>query len=213
MDKNNQMIDDFCSESIELMNAGEPEKAIACIEKAISLNPNDIYLYIRKSTYLFRLGRHEEELPCYEDALKIAKTDEEISDIVFERVQALEKLGRYNEAIEDYNKLLELGDVFPDFVWSSREALLFDVGRYQDGVELKLNEADRFFQNGEYDKALFWYDVTEEALQYIKEEYATDLFQKYVELYLKRAETKQYLSDEEGVKKDMAIYKQKTQEA
>jgi len=212
MDDNEQLLDDFCSESIKLMDAGKPEKAIPYLDKAIELNPNDIYLHIRKSTCLFRLGKHEEELICYEEALKVAKTDEEISDVVFERVQALEKLKRYDEALEDYNKLLELGNVFPYFIWSSREALLFDAGRYQDGIELKINEADKFFRQGQYDRAIFWYDVAESALQDIKDEYATDLFQKHAELYLKRSKTKQYWGDEKGAREDMEIYKQNTQQ-
>lgn len=106
--------------------------------------------------------------------------------------------------------MFELDEVDKSFLWSHREALLLDIGKYREAIAYKLNEADKFFQDGQYDKAVSWYGSVEFLLQYLKDEYNTDLFKEYAEIYHKRSVAKLYLDDEKGAIEDKDIYHQIT---
>jgi len=175
------------------------------IDKGKNIENMTVELWIQKSTESYQLGKHEDEMICYDEALKIAKNNVEIKEILFDKILGLEALGRYEEAIENCNKILELTEEDEDtsFLWSSRESFLIAIGKYHEAVELKQNEAYKFFQKGLYDESVSWYNLVEHLLQYLKDEYNTDLFQKYVGFYMMRSCAKLYLGDTNGADEDV----------
>lgn len=54
-----------------LAEQGQPEQAIACFDKALSLDPRPARAWFRKGEVLFHLGRQEDARACFGKAMEI----------------------------------------------------------------------------------------------------------------------------------------------
>jgi len=79
---------------------------------------------------LFRLGRYEEAITSYDEALKFKRDSYEAWYI---RGDALFHLGRYQQAIASYDKALEI-QPDNDAVWNNLGVALFNLGGYQEAI-------------------------------------------------------------------------------
>jgi tetratricopeptide (TPR) repeat protein len=95
-----------------------------------NFQPNNYKDWCRQGIALFELGRFEEALASYEQALQL-QPDEYI--IWFNQGNALWKLGRLKEALASYDQALQLQ---PDFhlAWNGRGNALTDLGRFEEAL-------------------------------------------------------------------------------
>ena len=101
------------------------EKALADLDKALSLDPEDIGALTNRGNVLANLGRLEDALTAHDTALGFA------SDYAMahsNRGNVLVSLGRHEEAIEAFSKAIEL-DPSDDDLWHNRGRAYFEASR------------------------------------------------------------------------------------
>lgn len=89
-----------------LANLGQWEGAIACLDKAIDLDPQCVTAWSDKARYLAALGRLEEAVDCYVQVLTL---DPQMATAWFGKALAEEKLGRTRDAIQSYKLFIAVG--------------------------------------------------------------------------------------------------------
>ncbi len=154
-----------------LDSANEYEAAIACYDKALSIQPDYHQAWNNRGNALRNLGRYEEALTNFCEA--IASYDKALSiqpDYHYawnNRGNALRNLGRYEEAIASYDKALSIK---PDYhyAWYNRGIVLGNLGRdeeeiasYDKVVEIQPDYQDAWYNRG---NALFNLGRDEEAI-------------------------------------------------
>ncbi|WP_405268038.1 tetratricopeptide repeat protein [Methanobrevibacter sp.] len=120
MDPDNQTAIGY--KSVSCCFLGHPEKAVEILEEAIERYPNNYYMKNNLSMAYYDLGEYEMSLECCDEGLKIKEFDW----LVENRIKALLKLDRTDEAIECYEKTHE-SVAFCD--------LLVDAGKYSEALE------------------------------------------------------------------------------
>ena len=146
------------------------EKARQDLEKALELDPS------RKDVYQY-LGELELALGNKEKALEyLNKTSKEKDEkFYFTMAQALYNTGKYEEALENINKAIELNKNFPK-AYELKSDILKAMGRYEealDAIEVatKLQPTDsKLFDK----KALILFKLSEE--EYKKENYLKSVY-------------------------------------
>jgi len=116
--------DDLFGKGFDLENVGRYSEALEYYDKIISKCPNFKGIYYRKSLMLFALKKFQEELDCYYTGLAMeSKTSMEIT-LKWMRGQALLDLGKYQEAINDFDFFIHNGgnivtaDDNENYLWS-----------------------------------------------------------------------------------------------
>jgi len=66
-------------------------------DKAIGQDPNRPKDWNNKGIALYRLGKYEEALECYDDAIKLSR---DLPEVWNNKSIVLDHLGRYEEALE-----------------------------------------------------------------------------------------------------------------
>jgi len=142
---------DWFDKGCILYSSGNKEEAIACYDKAISLNPNDTKGYSGKAVVLSSLGRHRDAIVCYD---KVISLDPENANIYYFKGDTLNSLGRHADAIACYDKAITLN---PDFAnaYIAKGGILESLGRYIDAIavfdkliSLKPDHAETYYKKG-----------------------------------------------------------------
>jgi tetratricopeptide (TPR) repeat protein len=84
---------------------GEPQKAIKAYAKAASVNPTDDRLQLEMGNILFAEGRYGEAISKYETAVRLYDD----STNRFSLAQGYMKAGRYQEAENQFSKIIDMG--------------------------------------------------------------------------------------------------------
>lgn len=85
------------------LSQNEPEKALACFDQALALNPKHTGTLMKKADTLERLNRFEEALACY-DAVTAA--DSTLTIAYLQKGGLFNRLSRYEEALQCYEHAL-----------------------------------------------------------------------------------------------------------
>lgn len=125
--------------------AGQPEKALEQLDRALTLNPNYIEALIHRALVLNELGREEEANAVLRRARQVTSGGErragfhghvaaKLANQHAALGQAYLEAGGLNEAIAQYEAALELGPTFHDLRYKLGR-LLLEAGRALDAHE------------------------------------------------------------------------------
>ncbi len=136
--------------------------------KALSIEPNNIYALNNKAAALDKLGQYQESIPYYDKALSIEPNN---IYALNNKAAALDKLGQYQESIPYYDKALAID---PNHVYAlyNKAAALDKLGQYQEAIECYdkalyidpnhvyalNNKAAALDKLGQYQEAITYYD-------------------------------------------------------
>lgn len=105
-----------------LYRIGQYNESISAFDRAIAINPNDLHAMVKKGQNLQKLGLNEEARAVYEEVVRIA--DRNIrrnpndakydADLWSDKGDALFRLGQFPEALDAYNRSLEINPKNPD---------------------------------------------------------------------------------------------------
>lgn len=148
----NQQATAYMKSGLTSLQLSNYDKALESLDKAINLNPNDVSACINMGKALFFLKRYEEAIEFLQRALEIepdnAWIHADMGDVLLSWQQgdraavyfdnAAElfiRIGRYAEALEYYQRVLEL---HPDNITTMigiRDAL-FNLGQHPEGLDI-----------------------------------------------------------------------------
>jgi tetratricopeptide (TPR) repeat protein len=125
--------------------AGQPEKALEQLDRALALNPNYIEALIHRALVLNELGREEEANAVLRRARQVTTSGDrragfhghvaaKLANQHAALGQAYYEAGGLNEAIAQYEAALELGPAFHDLRYKLGR-LLLEAGRALDAHE------------------------------------------------------------------------------
>ena len=107
--------------------------------------------WLIKGINLKKLGKYDEAIKCYDEAIRINPDD---ADIWKSKGITLKKLGKYDEAIKCYDEAIKINPFAVDAgVWYNKGISLNKLGKYDEEIKC-YDEAIRI--NPEYDNA--WYN-------------------------------------------------------
>lgn len=90
-----------------VVQGGNPAEALACFEKALTLNPRSERSWWGKGVVLGNLGRLEESLAAYDQVLAI---NPRLPGPLMSKAAALMNVARFREALECFEKAQQLGE-------------------------------------------------------------------------------------------------------
>ncbi len=95
-------------------------KAVSCLDRALSLNPNLERAWSHKGIALSKLGNYEEALKCYDQAIKINPI---ISDTWYNKGLNYYNSGNTEDALSCFNKAIEIHNKSADFTKLTNQPL------------------------------------------------------------------------------------------
>ncbi|HLX94867.1 MAG TPA: tetratricopeptide repeat protein [Verrucomicrobiae bacterium] len=95
------------AEGQSLLNDNEPEKALACFDQALALDPKRAETLIKKADALEKLDRFEEAIACYDDAIA---ADNSMTIAYLHKGGLFNRMSRYEEALQCYEHALHTHD-------------------------------------------------------------------------------------------------------
>jgi tetratricopeptide (TPR) repeat protein len=117
--------------SIALTGLNQYEDALASINRAVGMAPNDAEAHNHQGVILWYLERYDEALAANQTALDLAP---ETVRAWLNRGIILRSMGRYNEALAAYDQGLELAPYDGD-IWANRSVVLWNLQRYPEALE------------------------------------------------------------------------------
>ena len=93
---------------------GNQEKAIACYDKALEMNPGNMDAWYNKGIVLENRGDIQAALHCFRKVLEIDPYDVKTIKLTIKwrhEADHLDRLGRYNEAVDYYDRVLKVNPV------------------------------------------------------------------------------------------------------
>jgi Flp pilus assembly protein TadD len=110
------------------------ERAVVELEQALDLLPGMTVAWQDKGKALSALGRHEEALACFEQALALASNDPSASgEILVPQGETLTAMGRHEEALACFDRALEISPFYMQ-AWYGKGQALSGLGRYSDAL-------------------------------------------------------------------------------
>jgi tetratricopeptide (TPR) repeat protein len=137
-------------------------------DKALEIDPINVYALNNKGVALGSLDRSDEAIPWFDKALEI---DPIYVDALNNKGVALHYLGKYKEAITWYDKALEIDPIYVDAL-NNKGVALGSLGRSDEAITWfdKALEIDPIYVSalynkglalhylGKYQEAIAWYD-------------------------------------------------------
>ncbi len=120
------------------MSDGKYEEAIESLNKAIKLNSGQAVLYHERGLAKFQLHKRDQNESALKDLDLALKQDPKLFEAMLDRAAVRIELGQFDQAIEDYDRLIKSGND-TDKVRYGRGLAKYYVGEYL--------EAEREFRN------------------------------------------------------------------
>jgi tetratricopeptide (TPR) repeat protein len=121
--------EDLAKQGVALRDLGRLDEALACLDRAVALNPDFSDAWVARGVTLVKLDRPAEALAGYDRALALRPGDQEA---IASRCFALWQLGRLDEALASADAALAARPDFP-LVRFYRAQMRLAVGRYAEG--------------------------------------------------------------------------------
>ena len=132
---------------------GDEIKAIENYNKAIELDPKDIYSYNNRGLSYINLGKYESAIADFNKAMEL---DPNYDKPYFNRALAYEELGQIDNAIRDFQKVLELttDSTLQKYSEDELEKLKTFDSSTANGSLSHYDNGEKHYLNGEYEKAI-----------------------------------------------------------
>jgi len=111
--------------------AGDPQRAVESIAKAIAIDPKNPAAHNNQGNALRELGRHAEAVRSYEQAISLEPRS---ALLYFNRGNSLTDCKRYAEAVASYDQAIALEPGAPEIHYS-RGIVLLHLGQYEAAVQ------------------------------------------------------------------------------
>jgi tetratricopeptide (TPR) repeat protein/tRNA A-37 threonylcarbamoyl transferase component Bud32 len=121
---------DWNNKGTALAALGRPEEAIACLDRALEVNPRYAAAWNNKGDALRVLGRPEEAIACLDRALEV---NPGLAEAWSNKGNALRALGRPKEAIACYDRALGVNPRYAG-AWSNKGCALGEQGRPKEAI-------------------------------------------------------------------------------
>ena len=115
------------SKGAALVVLGRYEEALACIDTALRMNPQNEIAWVNKGNALVRMGRLVDALKCYNSAIKVNPGYEVGWN---NKGNALARLGKYPDALKCYEKALQI-DAGYKGAWVNKGYVLTKLGDFE----------------------------------------------------------------------------------
>jgi tetratricopeptide (TPR) repeat protein/predicted amidohydrolase len=112
------------------LEKGKYDVAGKIFSRIVQLTSINALAWVGKGAVLGKLGRHEEELSCYEEALSIDPQD---AKTWYNKGVVLGNLGRHEEELSCYNEALRIDPEYAD-AWANRGVALGSLKRYEEAL-------------------------------------------------------------------------------
>jgi tetratricopeptide (TPR) repeat protein len=130
-DLNNLADLEFYSDGIMLYCEEKWLEALVVFDRALEINTDNAFLFLRTGDCLHNLGRYEEAISSYNRAIEINPSENESW---YKKYLSLRRLGRYEEAISSYDREIDLDPNNHEF-WSDNGILFLNRGKYLDSID------------------------------------------------------------------------------
>jgi tetratricopeptide (TPR) repeat protein len=115
----------------QLLASGNVTEALDSYNRAISINPNDMHAYISKGMLFKSSGKLDEARAAFSEVITISDREIRVhpndakynADLWDYRAKALSELGRYQEALQAYDRALEINPKHEDAIKNKKELL------------------------------------------------------------------------------------------
>lgn len=115
------------------LNLGDMKNAMADIESCLKLDPKDSDAMGQKAMLLTVQEKYKEAVPVYDAAIAV---DGNGKWMYINRGSTLQKLGEWEKALADFNKVISGGNSrFADMATALKVQSLFELSRYQECLE------------------------------------------------------------------------------
>jgi tetratricopeptide (TPR) repeat protein len=113
-----------------LIAQGQLEQAIAELDRAIELDPDEVEVYVTRGFAYIALGQFERGIADYDTAIEL-ESDNPI--LYNDRGFAYAELGKYERAVADYDKAIELDPDYDnvDYAYNNRGFAYGSLGKYE----------------------------------------------------------------------------------
>ncbi len=153
-----EKVDNLITQSVVLRRANRHDDTLACLDEAARLAPDSLSLLVLKGITLKTLTRHEEAIACFERVLarrpdlhevqrmrhntllailecheRAIHTQPDAAEAYFNRGNALQRLCRHAEAVDSYNRTLEIENAHVDAIIQRGNALI-ELNRHEDAL-------------------------------------------------------------------------------
>lgn len=144
------------------LQIGEPEPAVALIEKAATINPNSPEIFSDLGYAFNLLKRHEKAVACYNKAINLNKN---FSEAYNNRGIVLSELEKWEEALADFDRAIALKSNYPE-AYTNRGAAFKALGRSEDALAShdKAIALNPFFAEAYNNKGLVFKDIDKAEL-------------------------------------------------
>jgi tetratricopeptide (TPR) repeat protein len=159
---------ELINKGVSLGSLGRHEEGLACLDRALALNPKEALAWYNKGLALGRLGRYEVALACYDHALAL---NPQLAQAWYNKGVRLASLGRHEEALACYDRALAHNPQDPE-AWCNKGLELWSLGRHEEALaccdralalnpqfaETWNNKGNALASLGRYEEALACYD-------------------------------------------------------
>jgi tetratricopeptide (TPR) repeat protein len=122
--------DALVEKALSLRAVGRIEDALACIDEALELAPNDPQAYAQRTVLLRLLGRHEEALAI---STRLIQEYPESQDLWLIHGNNLAELDRIDDALQAYDKVIQLDSHYVGG-WVSKARMLNHLSRSKEAL-------------------------------------------------------------------------------
>jgi len=147
-----------------LWTSGRQDEALACLDRAVAVNPRYVPAWNNKGDMLREMKRHEEALACFDRVLEI---NQQLKEAWCGKGRTLAGLGRDTEALVCFDRALALDPRYY-LAWNNKGISLTNLNRFKDAVAcyaraIQINPREWFAWNntgatlaiiGRYDEAM-----------------------------------------------------------
>lgn len=125
-----EQVESLLQQSVQEFQAGNYESAVAAIDSATKIAPDNDRVWCSRGELMGILERNEEAIASYDRATQI---NPDYYEAWYNRGDVLKKLNLQEEALASYDRVIQ---VKPDHyeAWYNRGVVLRDLGRYEEAV-------------------------------------------------------------------------------
>jgi protein O-mannosyl-transferase len=138
---NTSYADAYNNLGVAFLRTGQVDEAIAYYKKAVAINPESAEMQYNLGNALARKGNWAEAITCYQAALSTERDSVKAAKVRNNLGAALEKLGKSDEALEQFNQAVQINGNYPE-AHCNLARMLTQRGRRDEAVA-HLREAVR----------------------------------------------------------------------